>query len=143
MVFAKHLRIDLQLDAENELFSLLGRLNAFRRELGLGSDKTNRRWDNIWREGVEDHACLVPEGKLTGLRRGQINRHIDIIQIENREDARPSIHDFPSPMDQVLNSAATRRDKRKIDQDRLDTLNLGLGALDRRLRCIALRFGGV
>src|SRR5262245_30671253 len=100
MVLAKHLRVDLQLDAENELFSLFGSLDTFRRELGLSSHKTNRRWHNILREWVEDHARLVPEGKLPGLCRGQINRHINIIQIENRDDACAGIDDFPSPVDQ-------------------------------------------
>ncbi len=41
-----------------------------------------------------------------------------------------------------MNPAAARRDEREIDQDRVDPLHLGLGALDRELRRLALRFGG-
>ena len=52
VVFFKHSRIDLKLDAEHQLLALFGGLNDFRRELGLGRNEAYRRRDDILRERI-------------------------------------------------------------------------------------------
>src|SRR5262249_55135109 len=80
---------------------------------------------------------------LPGLSGRQINRHVDILQIEDRDDTLAGTNNLSDPMDQVLNPAAARRDERQIGQDCRDARNLRLCGLDSELLRFALRFSSV
>ena len=83
-----------------------------------------------------------PSASCPACAGGQINRHVNVVQIKDCDDARAGIDDLSGPVDQVLNPAAARCNERKIDEDCVDPIRLGLGGLDRELRRVALRFGG-
>src|SRR5262249_45112674 len=117
-------------------------LNGFRRKLSIGCDEADCCWDNILWKWIEDHARLVSECELPCLGGRQIYSHVDVAQVENRDDSGTGVDNLSRSVDQVLNPATARRDEREIDQDRVDPVHFGFGGLDCGLRRVALRFGG-
>ena len=91
--------------------------------------------------GIGNHARLVAQRELAGVIRGEIDGHIDVLEIEDGQNALACSDDLAGAGEPVLHPPAPGRDEHQINQDRLEPLNIGLGCLDRGLGLIALRLG--
>ena len=94
------------------------------------------------RDRIEDDARLVPECELPGLGGGQIDRHVDVVQIEKRNDACARIDDLSGL--RIMYCTLPLRGATSFSRPgspRSDPLRPG--RCDRKLRRITLRFGGV
>ena len=81
MEFIQDRGIALQLDAEHQLLPFLGGLDALGRELGFRRHEADRGGQDILRDRIENGACLVAEHKLARHIRGQVDRHVNVLEI--------------------------------------------------------------
>ena len=79
-----------------------------------------------------------PIVELASLLRRQIDRHVDVVQIENRQDALAGGDHLTGAGQSVLHASASRRHEHQIDQNGLQPFDVSLGGLDRGLGLIAL-----
>ena len=80
----------------------------------------------------------ISNRKPASLLRRQIDRHVDVIQIKNRQNALARGDHFAGAGEPILHASAPRRDQHEIDQNRLQPFDVSLGGLDRGLRLITL-----
>src|SRR6185436_7865532 len=97
--------------------SLLGGLDALWRELGLGRHKADGRREHVLRNGIEDRAYLVPQRELAGLIRWQIDRHVDIVEVEDGQNALPGRDHLAGASKAVLHASTSGRDEHEIDKN--------------------------
>ena len=79
-----------------------------------------------------------PSVSLPACIRRQIDRHVDVIQIKNGQNALARGDHLAGAGQPILHASAPRRDEHQIDQNRLQPFDVSLGCLDRGLGLIAL-----
>ena len=79
-------RRHLELDAEHELVALAAGLDLLRGELGFGRDVADLRLRGVFGPGVEHDPCVGPDLDPGGLLRGQEHFHVDVAQVDERQD---------------------------------------------------------
>ena len=139
MILIQDLGVGLELDAEHQFLPLLGGLDALWRELGLGRHEADGGGEHVLRE--RDRGSCAPRSPSVSLPaciRRQIDRHVDVVQIEDRQNALSCGNHLAGAGEPVLHASASRRDEHQIDQNRLKPFDISLGCLDRGLGLIAL-----
>ena len=121
--------VGLELDAEHQLLPLLGGLDALGRELRLGRHEADRCGEDILRERIENGARLVAKHELTRRIRGQIDRHVDVFEIEDGQDALSCGNHLAGASEPVLHASASWRHEHEVDQNRLQPLDIRLADL--------------
>src|SRR5262249_26459041 len=114
MILIQNFGIALQLDAEHQLLSLLLGLNAFWRELGIGRDEADGRRNDVLGDRIGNDPRLIAKRELAGVVRRQVDRHVDVVEIEDGQNALPWSHNFTSASESVLHTAASGRNKPEI-----------------------------
>jgi hypothetical protein len=115
-----------------------GGLDAFWRKLRVRRNEADCGGDDIFGNGICDNASFVADGELARIRRRQVDRHVNIVQIKDRQYALAGGDHFAGAGESVLHASASRRDEHQIDQNRFESLDVGLGRFDRELGLIAL-----
>jgi hypothetical protein len=141
VVFSQNLWVHLELDTKHQFLTLFSGFDAFWRELRIGRNEANRCRDDIFWNGIGNDARLVAKGELTGIIGGKVERHVDIVQIEDRQNALACRDYLAGAGEVVLHASAPGGDEHQIDQNRLESFDIGLGRLDCELGLIALGAG--
>ena len=96
-----------ELDPKHQFFPLIRRLDALRRELGFGRHEADCRREYVLRNGVEDHPGLVANAQLAGLLCREIDGHVDVAEIKDRQDTLPCGDHLARAREPVLHTPAS------------------------------------
>ena len=90
----------------------------------------------LW-DGIKDRACLVSQRELAGLIGREVDRHVDVVEIKDRQNTLTCSNDLARPSEPVLHTSASGGDEHQIDKDRLVPFDVSFGCLDFGLGLIA------
>ncbi len=141
MVLIQDFGISLELDTEHQFLPLLGGLDALRRELGVSRDEADGRGNDVLGNGIGDDARLVAQRELARLIRGQVDRHVDVLEVEDGQNALPCRNHLTGAGEPVLHPSTPWRHEHQVGQNRLQPLDIGLSRLDCRLSLVTLGVG--
>ena len=67
-----------------------------------------------------------PSVELAGVIRRQIDRHVNVVEIEDRENPLPCRDHLAGASEPVLHASGSGRDERQVGKNGLELLDIGL-----------------
>lgn len=125
----QEIRVDPNLDAEHELVALVLGLDRLWSELSLRGEEGDMRRNDELRPCVEHDSRFGPSPGAAGLSGRQIDIHIDIRNVEKREDLAAGRQHLADIGDAILDAAESRRDQGvvgDIDLVQFDVVSRGV-----------------
>ncbi len=140
---AQSFGIDLHPDPEHQLVALVLGLHRLGRELRLRGDERHLRRDRQIGPGVEHDARVGADLHFAGVRRRQIDVHVDVSDVEHGEHPAARGQHLADIGDAVLDAPVARRDERIVGDVDLVELDVVRGRVERPLGFADAVVGGV
>ena len=109
-ILLEYFRIQLELDAEHQLFAFFLSFDGFGRELRVGGDEADRGGNDLLGHRIQNDAGFAADLEFTRDRRRQEDRHVNVLQVEDGQDLAAGGDHFAIARELILDSPRSRRD---------------------------------